>query len=167
MSPEPDTTPYQYTDNPDVSQIDSPSFYSRSSIFVREWYLSGRRFAYNPFPSPTRRPTVHTSDVDMSPSSSSSMYGGRDSDYDERDYEEDYSTGPSSEPITPTTSVCSSACSSDPFESAPMPMRSLERPTHSKTPSNATLCVPASGRASEIQDKSIHNVQQVEEMQWQ
>lgn len=103
----------------------------------------------------------------MSPSSSSSTYGGRDSDYDERDDEEDYSTGLSSEPLTPTTSVCSSACSSDPFEGPNMHTQSMHRPMHSKTLSNSTLCVPVPGRVTITHKEAIHAAQQAEEMQWQ
>lgn len=90
---------------------DSPSFYSRASLYVREWYLAGRRFTQATFSTSSTisaHPSSEVPEVDMStssPSSANSSQNG-ESDYDEDEFD--------SEPITPTTSI--SSCSSDPFE---------------------------------------------------
>jgi len=110
-----------------IYMTDSPSFYSRASVYVREWYLSGRRFSFSLTDgvSPSKHASTSTSiEVDMvtsSPSSSNSSQDG-DSDFDED--EEDYSSAP----ITPTTSVGS--MSSDPFEQVHLKPVAPQRPPY-------------------------------------
>lgn len=106
----------------------SPSFYSRASVFVREWYLSQHRFQYvNYTATPSTRRTVGSNtEVEMS---SSSSPGSRANDSDSDSCSEDDEESYPSTPITPTTSVSSISsmascgsqsssgqCGSDPFD---------------------------------------------------
>lgn len=96
---------------------DSPSFYSRASTHVREWYLSGCRFSVvqTHFEARPCHPSSEAPEIVMthsSPSSSSSS-GRRGGD---SDFEDDEDLSYSSTPITPTTSVSSCSTSSDPVD---------------------------------------------------
>lgn len=81
-------------------------FYSRASTFVREWYLSGRRFSYYDWSTPPSSSMRRSgSEVSSSPSTSSSSCPPHSSapssvasDYDSCDDDED-----EREPLTPNT----------------------------------------------------------------
>jgi len=95
----------------------APVFYSRASVHVREWYLSGRRLRTSSAYESPSHPSSEAPEIVMthsSPSSCRSSRHGGDSDYD--DDELSYS----STPITPTTSVSSCSSSSDPIDRVKM-----------------------------------------------
>lgn len=94
------------------------AFYSRASTFVREWYLSGRRFSYFDWSNPTTpsRPTItpkispavpSSCNLVSSPNGSDSGHSSTSSDDSCDDYE----------PLTPNSPLPPYCTSKDPFES--------------------------------------------------
>lgn len=105
------------------------AFYSRASTFVREWYLSGRRFSYQDWVQPSTPARHARTKIINAPSScplvSSPTSSGSDTSSSSEDSCDD------DEPLTPMTPLPPYPTPTDPYdelkENLPRPPKSLTR----------------------------------------
>ena len=124
------------------------AFYSRASTFVREWYLSGRRFSYYDWSNPTTPIRSQASKLSPAgPSSCGLVSSPSSSGSDTSSSSDDSCDEDDDEPLTPNTPLPPYSSTSDPYESLGgkenHPRLDLTKPT-TKDPSMRPPLVRAS-----------------------